>query len=167
MNLREKALRVATKAHAGQKRKTGEDFITHPVAVAELVVKHWTEFWYGRCEKFHVHKTAPCASNLDRFYAIAVLHDVLEDTSYTEGQMRRAFGHGITSSVKALTHAEGTYTDYILGFIREFRRGHLFPLFVKLADLEHNLSTWPDKSGSMRDKWELARAYLKDEVRRY
>lgn len=77
------ALAFATAAHEGQVRKyTGVPYITHPVAVARLVVR------FGGDREM---------------VAAALLHDTLEDCDVTEGELRRQFGTEITQLVVELT----------------------------------------------------------------
>lgn len=110
MNLVEKALEVATRAHKGQKDKAGMDYITHPIAVASMVE--------GDEEK--------CA---------AYLHDVLEDTDVTEEELRKEFGDVITNAVVALTRKEG---EAYLDFVRRAGENKIARV-VKIADLTHNM----------------------------
>lgn len=74
---------VADKAHEGAVRDyTGESYITHPVEVARIL------------------STVP---HTNAMLAAAILHDVLEDTDYTEVQMRERFGSEVTDLVKMVT----------------------------------------------------------------
>lgn len=110
MDLKEKALEVATVAHKGQKDKAGKDYITHPIAVAEMVE--------GDEEK--------CA---------AYLHDVLEDTCVTEAELRKEFGDVITDAVVALTRRPG---EKYFDFVRRAGENKIARA-VKIADLTHNM----------------------------
>lgn len=79
-----RALEFATHAHKGQKRKyDGRPYITHPVDVKASV-----SFYGGS-------KTAK---------VVALLHDVVEDTEYTEYEIQVIFGHRVSRCVSALTH---------------------------------------------------------------
>lgn len=126
-DLVERALAVATKAHEGQKRTNGDPYITHPVRVA------------GACPD-RTHK------------AVAMLHDVIEDTSVTEEELRQQFSGEIVDAVVALTrppHVEGqdreTYTKFV-------RRTKLNPIacVVKIADVNDNLRDLPADDGRRR-----------------
>lgn len=108
----QKAREIATKAHAGQVDKSGKPYIHHPEMVASLV-------------------DTPAEK------CVAWLHDTLEDTNLTEGQLRPVFGDEITDAVVLMTHPDGVpYMDYIY---------HLAPnplaRKVKMADLTHNMDT--------------------------
>ena len=89
-NLVARALEIATRAHAGQKDKAGIDYIEHPKTVASFV-------------------------NSDEEKATAYLHDVLEDTSLTEQDLReQGIPEDVLSAVKAMTHAKDvSYFDYL------------------------------------------------------
>eukprot|EP00667_Euglena_gracilis_P002965 EG_transcript_2971 len=76
------ALRVAVAAHAGQRRKSGEWYISHPVAVAGMLAQHRME--------------------LDLVIA-ALLHDTVEDTGVTLGTVVRIFGHTVAALVEGVT----------------------------------------------------------------
>jgi len=76
-------LQFATKAHEGQKRKyTGEDYIVHPISVADLVQRHG-------------------GSEIQQ--AGALLHDVVEDTAYTLADINALFGDEVATMVQWLT----------------------------------------------------------------
>ena len=109
--LYDKALQIATLAHAGQYDKAGEDYILHPLRVAE------------RCE-------SPKAK------IVALLHDTIEDTDVTEEYLRQqGFPSDIIDAVLSVTRREGEdYEAYI-------RRAAANPigLQVKIADLEDNM----------------------------
>ena len=109
--LYDKAVQIATRAHAGQHDKAGEDYILHPLRVAE------------RCE-------SPKAK------IVALLHDTIEDTDVTEEYLRQqGFPDGIVDAVLCVTRREGEdYEAYI-------RRAAANPigLHVKIADLEDNM----------------------------
>ena len=78
-----KAFDVAVDAHSQQRRKTGEPYIFHPIAVAKIVAM---EIGLG-------------ATSI----AAALLHDVVEDTDYTLDDMEQLFGETIARIVNGLT----------------------------------------------------------------
>lgn len=106
----ELALEIAEKAHAGQVDKAGKDYIQHPIYVSNLV-------------------ESPGAK------AVALLHDVLEDSDYTAGDLLNAgFPCEIVEAVEILTkHPGESYDDYLCRVMdNELAR------VVKIADLTHN-----------------------------
>lgn len=111
MNIADKALEIAIKAHKGQYDLAGVDYIEHPKAVANLV-------------------------NSDEEKAVAYLHDVLEDTSITEKDLLQlGIPNNIIIAIKVLTKEKGEpYTEYIKG-IKENK----LACTVKIADLQHNM----------------------------
>ena len=129
-----KALEIATAAHAGQKRWGGEDYITHPIAVAESL-----DFEEGQI--------------------LGLLHDVLEDTKVTSNELADEFGEDIVFKLMVLTKQEG---EEYYSYIQRVAAGpHICP-HVKLADLEHNLRDL--KPGPRKDKYQLARLYLIESI---
>jgi (p)ppGpp synthase/HD superfamily hydrolase len=112
MSTLQKAIEIATRAHAGQSQKhsAGDPYITHPLAVMQMV------------------------SSMDA-RIVAVLHDVIEDTSVTAKDLRDAgFSERIVRAVEILTRrAEESYADSILRCTSD-----PLALEVKLADQEHN-----------------------------
>ena len=135
--LYEKALEIATKAHEGQKRWNGEPYITHPVAVAAAIGIGFD----------------------DESAAVALLHDVVEDTSVTLDEIEALLPADsdidyIMQAIAAITHyKEDSYASYI--YELSYNR---CATAVKIADLKHNLSDL--KPGQRRDKYELALMYL-------
>ena len=83
----EKAFRFAKNAHEGVRRRSGEPYVLHPIAVARIVV-----------EELGLGSTSICA---------ALLHDVVEDTEYTHEDILQAFGEKIASIVEGLTKISG------------------------------------------------------------
>jgi len=82
------ALEFATSAHAGQKRKyTFEDYITHPIAISEMV-----GYYLDESEKYY-----------EEAVTAALLHDVVEDTLVTIEQIRDKFGPVVAKFVWFLT----------------------------------------------------------------
>lgn len=132
MTILDRALEYAYDAHKGQKRQTGEEFVTHPIAVANAVM-----------ELTHNEDTI----------AAAYLHDVVEDCGKHHALLiRQEFGANISNMVDILTKDEDQeYFDYIL----KIHNASPAVKLIKRKDLEHNISTWPSK-GSLRDKWKLA-----------
>ena len=115
----------ANVAHKGQLRKyTGEDYIVHPMAVLRMVEKH------GGSE---VQQAA------------ALLHDVVEDTSYTLADINANFGHDVATMVKWLTDTSKP-SDGNRAIRKEIDRKRLAEApaeaqFVKLADMIDNSKT--------------------------
>ena len=115
----------AIEAHKGQVRKyTGEDYIVHPMAVCRTVEKH------GGSE---VQQAA------------ALLHDVVEDTSYTLADINANFGHDVATMVKWLTDTSKP-SDGNRAIRKEIDRKRLADApaeaqFVKLADMIDNSKT--------------------------
>ncbi len=83
----ERAFRFAKEAHSGIRRRSGEPYIMHPIAVAKIVSK---EIGLG--------STSICA---------ALLHDVVEDTEYTVDDIEQNFGPKIAQFVEGLTKISG------------------------------------------------------------
>ena len=109
--LYDKALRIAMRAHEGQKDKAGQDYVTHPIRVAE------------RCDDL-------------RARVVALLHDTIEDSDVTADYLREeGFTEEIVEAVLAVTRREGE--DYE-AYVRRAAQNELGRI-VKLADLEDNM----------------------------
>lgn len=115
----------AIKAHEGQKRKyTGEDYIVHPISVADLVQRHG-------------------GSEIQQ--AGALLHDVVEDTAYTLADINALFGDEVATIVQWLTDTSKP-EDGNRAIRKAIDRKRLAEApaeaqFVKLADLIDNSKT--------------------------
>ena len=122
----ERAFEIAKAAHAGQKRKSGEDYITHPVAVSQIL--------------------AELGLN-DQTIIASLLHDTVEDTPYSLTQLRKDFGDEIANLVDGVTKLDKltygptaeaeTVRKMIVAMSRDIR-----VLVIKLADRLHNARTW-------------------------
>ncbi len=122
----ERAFLVAKEAHTGQLRKSGEEYITHPVAVAAILAE------------FGLNEAVLIA---------ALLHDTVEDTSYSLVQLRKDFGEEIALLVDGVTKLDKltygptaeaeTVRKMIVAMSRDIR-----VLLIKLADRLHNARTW-------------------------
>ena len=108
------ALEFATEKHKGQKRIGGDDYITHPIAVCEIVK----------------------SQGFDESCQIAALfHDLLEDTDATEQEILKYGNEEILTAVKLLTKVKGYDMAQYIGAIKENR----IAFAVKAADRLHNL----------------------------
>ena len=106
----ELALALASYAHENQKDRAGVDYINHPKAVSAQMTDETGKI-------------------------VALLHDVLEDTSVKESTLRDLFGDEIADTVVILTHKGGeSYDDYIARI-----SGDRLATRVKMADLRHNM----------------------------
>lgn len=129
----ERAYRFAKKAHQGARRRSGEPYIMHPIAVAKIVI---TELGLG--------STSICA---------ALLHDVVEDTEYTREDIETNFGPKIAGIVEGLTKISGgIFGDKASLQAENFRKlllsmsTDIRVMLIKMADRLHNMRTL----GSMR-----------------
>ena len=128
------AFNFARVAHASQKRKTGEPYILHPIAVADIAAEELC---------------------LDVSSVIAAfLHDVVEDTEYTIEDIRSRFGDDVAFLVSVVTKKKkDRYVDSlqvdIFGQMLDSVQYDIRALLVKLADRLHNMRTLssmrPDK----------------------
>lgn len=122
----ERAYVVADRAHAGQKRRSGEPYITHPVAVSQILA----DLGIGT-------KTV----------AAALLHDTVEDTSYTLDEVRADFGDEIAMLVDGVTkldkvkYGDSTQAETVRKMIVAMSKD-IRVLIIKLADRLHNARTW-------------------------
>ena len=139
----EHAVDIATKAHEGQRRKSGEPYITHPLAVAALLID-----W-----------------GMDSDSVIAgVLHDTVEDTDLTLPEIETAFGadvallvDGVTKVSKAragmrnlesyLPHTKDNLSKLLIAVGQDIR-----VIIIKLADRLHNMQTLQHKSPEKQKK---------------
>lgn len=124
----DRAFRFARTAHKGVRRRSGEPYILHPIAVAKIVV---TEFGLG--------STSICA---------ALLHDVVEDTEYTREDIEATFGEKIASIVEGLTKISGgIFGDRASLQAENFRKlllsmsTDIRVILIKMADRLHNMRT--------------------------
>ncbi len=123
-----KALDVAVEAHKDQRRKSGEAYIFHPIAVAKIVA---SEIGLG-------------ATSI----AAALLHDVVEDTDITVEDIERMFNPKIAKIVEGLTKIAKVKTDENISLQAENFRKMLLTLnddvrviLIKIADRLHNMQT--------------------------
>jgi GTP pyrophosphokinase len=122
-----KAFQYADSAHLGQYRQSGEPYITHPLAVAEL------------CASWRLDAASIMA---------ALLHDVIEDTGSTREELVQIFGGKVAELVEGLTkldklefqsHAEAQAESFRKMFMAMARDVRV--ILVKLADRLHNMRT--------------------------
>lgn len=122
-----KAFQYADSAHLGQYRQSGEPYITHPLAVAEL------------CASWRLDAPSIMA---------ALLHDVIEDTGSTHQELVEVFGGKVADLVEGLTkldklefqsHAEAQAESFRKMFMAMARDVRV--ILVKLADRLHNMRT--------------------------
>lgn len=131
----EQAYDLAIEAHEGQKRKSGEPYIIHPILVAAITA---------------------LISEEDTMVAAALLHDVVEDTSYTLEDIEDMFGHDVAHIVDGLTkivqmrdeklipsgsgdrliNSALTFRKMLIASIKDVR-----VLVIKLCDRLHNMLT--------------------------
>ena len=121
-----RAYEVAEKAHAGQRRKSGGPYITHPVAVATILAE---------------------LGMTPQTLAAALLHDTVEDTDYTLDRLRADFGDEIALLVDGVTKLDKlqygqaaqaeTVRKMIVAMSKDIR-----VLLIKLGDRLHNARTW-------------------------
>jgi len=122
----ERAYAVAEKAHTGQVRKSGDAYITHPLAVTTILAE--------------LGMTPPTL-------AAALLHDTVEDTDYDLAQLERDFGSEIANLVDGVTKLDKvnygaaaqaeTVRKIVIAMAKDIR-----VLVIKLADRLHNARTW-------------------------
>ncbi|TGK87865.1 bifunctional (p)ppGpp synthetase/guanosine-3',5'-bis(diphosphate) 3'-pyrophosphohydrolase [Leptospira noumeaensis] len=123
----EKAYHIADKMHEGQKRLSGEPYIIHPMNVASVLDELGLD---------------------ERAIAAGLLHDVVEDTSYSKEEMAREFGEDIAALVEGVTkiseiksqsketEAAENIRKMLLATIKDVR-----VMLIKLADKTHNVRT--------------------------
>jgi (p)ppGpp synthase/HD superfamily hydrolase len=109
-----RALDFATQKHKGQKRIGGDDYISHPIAVCEMVKSQG----YG-----------------EDFQITALFHDLLEDTNATEDEILEYGNQNILTAVKLLTKEKGYDMQKYIGDIKN----NQISFVVKNADRLHNL----------------------------
>ncbi|RBQ14601.1 GTP pyrophosphokinase [Spongiactinospora rosea] len=125
LRLIERAYEVAAHHHRGQKRKSGDPYITHPLAVATILAELGTD---------------------DETLCAALLHDTVEDTAYSLDELRRDFGENVGLLVDGVTKLDKvkfgdaaqaeTVRKMVVAMSRDIR-----VLVIKLADRLHNMRT--------------------------
>ena len=127
-NLIRSAFDVAVDAHKNQRRKSGEAYIFHPIAVAKIVA----------------NEIGLDATSI----ASALLHDVVEDTEYTLDDIERLFGEAVARIVDGLTKIAHLKKDANISHQAENFRKMLLTLnddvrviLIKIADRYHNMLT--------------------------
>ena len=124
----ERAFKFAKEAHKGIRRRSGEPYILHPIAVARIV-----------SQEIGLGSTSICS---------ALLHDVVEDTEYTIEDIENHFGKKIASIVDGLTKISGgIFGDQASAQAENFRRllltmsEDIRVILIKMADRLHNMRT--------------------------
>ncbi|MFW2514341.1 RelA/SpoT family protein [Demequina sp. SO4-13] len=122
----ERAYRIADEAHQGQQRKSGEPYIIHPIAVAQIIADMGLP---------------------ETVIAAALLHDVVEDTTHPLDRIRDEFGDEVASFVDGVTKLDKvsygdasqaeTVRKMVVAMAKDIR-----VLLLKLADRLHNARTW-------------------------
>ncbi len=131
-----RAYQLGALAHQGQTRNSGEAYITHPIAVAEILADQ------------RLDGEALCA---------AILHDALEDTSLTRMFIAETFGESVAEMVEGVTKLDKiqfnnrqeadaeSFRKMMLAMSRDIR-----VILIKLADRLHNMRTLDSKSADSR-----------------
>lgn len=124
----QKAVNFATKAHEGQKRKSGEPFVNHPKAAATILGQIFPD------------TATICAT---------ILHDITEDTNTTDENLKQEFGDEIASLVDGVTklghvRLRNSKDEYYIENLRKMFMAtskDVRVMLIKLADRLHNMRT--------------------------
>ncbi len=123
-----KAFNFARQAHKGVRRLSGEPYIMHPIAVAQIA-----------CEEMGLGSTSICA---------ALLHDVVEDTDYTVEDIENIFGNKIAMIVDGLTKISGgIFGEQASAQAENFKKllltmsDDIRVILIKICDRLHNMRT--------------------------
>ena len=123
-----KAFNFARQAHKGVRRLSGEPYIMHPIAVAQIA-----------CEEVGLGSTSICA---------ALLHDVVEDTDYTTEDIENIFGPKIAQIVDGLTKISGgIFGEQASAQAENFKKllltmsDDIRVILIKICDRLHNMRT--------------------------
>ncbi len=123
-----KAFNFAKQAHKGVRRLSGEPYIMHPIAVAQIA-----------CEEVGLGSTSICA---------ALLHDVVEDTDYTTEDLSNIFGPKIAQIVDGLTKISGgIFGEQASAQAENFKKllltmsEDIRVILIKICDRLHNMRT--------------------------
>ncbi|MBT6808928.1 MAG: bifunctional (p)ppGpp synthetase/guanosine-3',5'-bis(diphosphate) 3'-pyrophosphohydrolase [Flavobacteriales bacterium] len=141
-----KAFNLAVDAHKDMRRKSGEPYIYHPIAVAHIAAK---EIGLG-------------ATSI----VCALLHDVVEDTDYEFEDMERLFGKKVTRIIEGLTKISEVFNQDISLQAENFRKMLLTlsddvrVILIKLADRLHNMRTLDSMPDYKRRKIASETLYL-------
>ncbi|MBZ4651866.1 MAG: (p)ppGpp synthase/hydrolase [Proteiniphilum sp.] len=134
-----RAFNMAKEAHKGARRRSGEPYIMHPLAVARIVSR---EMGLG--------STSISAS---------LLHDVVEDTDYTVDDIRALFGDKIAQIVDGLTKiSQGMFGENVSAQAENFRKllltmsDDIRVILIKIADRLHNMRTLSSMSPTKQYK---------------
>ena len=127
LSLIEKAYHYANQKHHGQARKSGEDYIIHPLSVAIILTT------------IKADNDTICAG---------ILHDVLEDTTATKEELKKEFNETIANLVDGVTKINdlkvSTENDYLITYYKKIIVGmstDVRVIILKLADRLHNMRT--------------------------
>ena len=122
------AFNTAVDAHKNQRRKSGEPYVFHPIAVAKIVASK-------------IGLDATCIAS-------ALLHDVIEDTEYSASKIKKLFGNTVTKIVIGLTKISKLKKETDVSLQAENFRKMLLTLnddvrviLIKIADRLHNMQT--------------------------
>ena len=133
-----RAWRVGADAHAGQTRKSGEPYITHPVAAATVLAEQGVDI---------------------ETLVAAILHDTIEDTPLTRDEIAADFGQTVAELVEGVTKldklqfqdrqeaAAESFRKMMLAMARDLR-----VILIKLADRLHNMRTLGAQSAEARTR---------------
>jgi len=119
-----RAYDIAAQCHLGQKRRSGDPYITHPVAVTMILAS------LGIAD--------------DQMLCAAILHDTVEDTPYTLAELRHDFGPAIATMVVGLTALDRLrgWPDYeVRQVMATIESADTRVVTMKLADRLHNMQT--------------------------
>ena len=141
-----KAFNFARQAHKGVRRRSGEPYILHPIAVARIA-----------CVEIGLGSTSICS---------ALLHDVVEDTDYTVEDIENLFGPKIAQIVDGLTKISGgIFGDRASAQAENFKKllltmnDDIRVILIKIADRLHNMRTLGSMLPSKQYKIELYEQY--------
>ncbi len=134
-----KAFNFARQAHKGVRRLSGEPYIMHPIAVAQIA-----------CEEMGLGATSICA---------ALLHDVVEDTDYTVEDIENIFGPKIAQIVDGLTKISGgIFGEQASAQAENFKKllltmsDDIRVILIKICDRLHNMRTLASQPASKQYK---------------
>ena len=134
-----KAFNFAKQAHKGVRRLSGEPYIMHPIAVAQIA-----------CEEVGVGSTSICA---------ALLHDVVEDTDYTVEDIENIFGAKVAQIVDGLTKISGgIFGEQASAQAENFKKllltmsDDIRVILIKICDRLHNMRTLASQPANKKYK---------------